>query len=61
MKKDKLNYRFHNPNSDSQTASYILKIFLEADCNKSEQAIQQAGLDAWAEAESKDEAITMAM
>ncbi len=29
MKKQKLNYRFHNPNTAEVTADYILKVFIE--------------------------------
>ena len=41
MKKRKLNYTFHNPNSAEATADYILKIFIEANSGKVERAIQQ--------------------
>ena len=42
MKKRKLNYRFHDPNPAAVTADYILKIFIEANARKVEEAIQQA-------------------
>ena len=42
MKKRKLNYRFHNPNSTAATANYLLKIFVEANQGKVQLAIQQA-------------------
>lgn len=42
MKERKLNYRFHNPNPAAVTADYLLKIFLEADKEKVQLAIQQA-------------------
>lgn len=42
MKKQALNYRFHNPNTAEATADYILEILLEANCNKAEQAIRIA-------------------
>lgn len=42
MKKRKLNYRFHNPNSEAVTADYILKILIEANAEKVERAIQEA-------------------
>lgn len=61
MKKEKLNYRFHNPNPDSQTASYILKVFMEADREKVEEAVQQAAQKTRAEEEAEDESITLAM
>lgn len=40
MKKRKLNYRFHNPNTVEVTAKYITKAFIEANTPKVEQAIQ---------------------
>ncbi len=42
MKKQTLNYRFHNPNTAEATADYIVKILLEANRGKAEQAIQTA-------------------
>lgn len=42
MKQRKLNYRFHNPNTAAKTADYILKIMMEANEKKVEQAIQAA-------------------
>ena len=42
MKKRKLNYRMHNPNTAAATADYILKIFIEANAGKVEKAIQAA-------------------
>lgn len=42
MKKRKLNYRFHNPNTAAKTADYILKVMLEANEKKVERAIQAA-------------------
>lgn len=41
MKKPKLNYRFHNPNTVGETADYILKILIEANKDKVEQAIKE--------------------
>ena len=38
----KLNYRFHNPNTAEVTADYLLKILIEANASKVEQAIQEA-------------------
>ena len=43
MKKKTLNYRFHNPNTAEATADYIVKILLEANRGKAEQAIRIAG------------------
>lgn len=40
MEKRKLNYRFHNPNPAAATADYILKIMLEANTDKVQEAIQ---------------------
>ena len=42
MKKRKLNYRFHNPNSDEVTADFLLKIFIEVNKEKVEKAILKA-------------------
>jgi len=42
VKKRKLNYRFHNPNPTAATADYLLKIFVEANQEKVQIAIQQA-------------------
>lgn len=41
MKKRKLNYRIHNPNTAAATADYILNIFIEANAGKVEKAIQE--------------------
>ena len=42
MKRQKLNYRFHNPNTAEVTADYILKVFIEANMKKVEHAMQEA-------------------
>lgn len=42
MRERKLNYRFHDPNPAVVTADYILKIFLETNVGKVEEAIQKA-------------------
>ncbi len=42
MKKQKLNYRFHNPNTAEVTADILLKVFLEANAKKVETAVQEA-------------------
>ena len=42
MKKQKLNYKFHNPNPADVTADYILKVFMEVNEKKVEQAIKIA-------------------
>ena len=41
MKKQKLNYRFHNPNTAEVTDDYILKVFIEANMKKVERAMQE--------------------
>ena len=45
MKKRKLNYRFYNPNTAEATADYILKILIEANKGKVDQAMQEAAED----------------
>ena len=42
MKRQKQNYRFHNPNTAEVTADYILKVFIEANMKKVERAMQEA-------------------
>ena len=42
MKKRKLNYRFHNPNTAEATAEILLKVFVEANFKKVERAVQEA-------------------
>lgn len=42
MKKQKLNYRFYNPNTMEATADILLKVFVEANSEKVELAIQEA-------------------
>lgn len=42
MNKRKLNYRFHNPNPADVTADFLLKMLIEANAGKVEQAIQEA-------------------
>lgn len=42
MRKQALNYRFHNPNTAEATADYIVKILLDANRGKVEQAIHAA-------------------
>ena len=49
MAKQKLNFRFHNPNTAEATADYILKMFIEANKEKVEQAMQDAAEVAAAE------------
>ena len=40
--REEVNYRFHNPNTAEVTADYLLKILIEANASKVEQAIQEA-------------------
>ena len=42
MKKKKLNYRFHNPNTAEATADILIKVFIEANSKKVEKAVQEA-------------------
>lgn len=42
MKKQKLNYRFYNPNTADVTADILLKVFIEANAKKVEMAVQEA-------------------
>lgn len=42
MKKRKLNYRFHNPNTAEVTADILLKVLMEANSEKVEKALQEA-------------------
>ena len=42
MKKRKLNYRFHNPNSAEVTAEFLCKILIEANMAKVERALLEA-------------------
>lgn len=57
MKKQKLNYRFHNPNTASVTADYLLEILIEANSKKVEQAIQRAAGQIPAQEEYEEEHI----
>ena len=42
MKKQKLNYRFHDPNDPAVATEYILKVFVEANQKKVEKVIREA-------------------
>ena len=42
MKKDKLNYRIHDPNSVEDTAKYLLKIYIEANMEKVDRIIRES-------------------
>ena len=41
MKKSKLNYRFHNPNTAEATADILLKVFIEANSKKVDKVVQE--------------------
>ena len=54
MKKRKLTYQFHNPNTAEATADMLLKVLIEANAGKVERAIREAaGIEA-DEAECKE-------
>lgn len=42
MKERKLNYIFHNPNSDEEVADCLLKILMEANQAKVDLAVENA-------------------
>lgn len=44
MKRTKLNYRFHNPNSAEDTADFLCKFLVEVNARKVERAIEDAAL-----------------
>ena len=44
MKRTKLNYRFHNPNSAEDTADFLCKLLVEVNAGKVERAIEDAAL-----------------
>ncbi len=44
MKRTKLNYRFHNPNSTENTADFLCKLLIEVNGGKVERAIENATL-----------------
>lgn len=41
LKKQKLNYRFHDPNPEGAAANYIVKLFTEANMDKVERSLKQ--------------------
>lgn len=53
MKKQSLNYRFHNPNTAEATADHIVKILLETNRGKVEQAIQAVSQSSQQEKEAQ--------
>ena len=44
LKRTKLNYRFHNPNSAEDTADFLCKLMIEVNTGKLERAIEEAAL-----------------
>ena len=44
MKQKKLNHRFHNPNSATDSADFLCQILIEANAGKVERAIKEAAL-----------------
>ena len=46
MKRTKLNYCFHNPNSAEDTADFLCKLLIEANAGKVERMIENAALHA---------------
>ena len=40
-KKNKLNFRFHNPNTPEATADYIVQIFVAANTGRVEKVLNQ--------------------
>ena len=49
MQKRKLNYRIYNPNSPENTADFLVKLFVEVNQPKVEEAIR------WASSQVPDE------
>lgn len=41
MKKTKLNYTFHNPNTEEETIKYISKVFTDVSKNKFERVLRE--------------------
>lgn len=41
MKKHKLNYRFHNPNTVEETVNVLCKVFVEVNKEKVERAVRE--------------------
>ena len=57
MKKQKINYRFHNPNSTEDTINFVLKILIEANRSKVERAMQAAAQQEFIETLKKNQAV----
>ncbi len=56
MKKRKLNYVIHNPNTIEKTADFLLEILIEANAGKVERLIKEATLE---NAESSECIVTL--
>ena len=54
MARKKLNYRFHKPNPVEVTADYILKVFIDVNERKVEEAIREAGENQTIKVDNKD-------
>ena len=44
LKRTKINYRFHNPNSAEDTADFLCKLLIEVNAVKVEMAIEKTAL-----------------
>ena len=44
LKRTKLNYRFHNPNSAEDTADFLCKLLIEVNAGKVARVIEKAAL-----------------
>nr|WP_318685704.1 hypothetical protein [uncultured Acetatifactor sp.] len=55
MKKRKLNYRFHNPNTAEVTANYLVKMLIEANSEKVEKAVAKVMTQPLMEQKSHEE------
>ena len=45
MKGNPLNYSFHNPNTVEDTANFLVKLFVEVNKGKVDEAIRQAAIE----------------
>ena len=54
MKKRKLTYQFHNPNTAEVTADMLLKVLIEANAEKVERVIREAAERYATETECKE-------
>jgi hypothetical protein len=55
LTKTKLNYRFHNPNTAEASAEYLLRLFIEANADKVEEAVRQSSQDSAEQSENDEE------